>query len=78
LRPKSKQTDIMLDFAKFQAAFPTDGAGPYGANNVKAIETFRKTFDGVLFIDRVLKTLGLPEGWSPFLNSAAQLHTASH
>ncbi|KAK4111597.1 hypothetical protein N656DRAFT_711433 [Canariomyces notabilis] len=52
----------MLDFSQFSAAFPTDGPKPYDQNGVRVIETFRKSFDGVLFIDRVLKALGLGEG----------------
>lgn len=51
----------MLDFSQFSAAFPTDGPKPYDQNGVREIETFRKTFDGVLFIDRVLKALGVAE-----------------
>ncbi|KAH6615665.1 nuclear pore complex assembly-domain-containing protein [Chaetomium sp. MPI-SDFR-AT-0129] len=52
----------MLDFSQFAAAFPTDGPKPYDQNGVREIETFRKSFDGVLFIDRVLKALGVSEG----------------
>jgi hypothetical protein len=52
----------MLDFSQFSAAFPTDGPKPYDQNGVREIETFRKSFDGVLFIDRVLKALGIGEG----------------
>jgi len=52
----------MLDFTQFQAAFPVDGPKPYDHSGVKEIETFRKTFDGVLFIDRVLRALGITEG----------------
>lgn len=55
----------MLDFSQFSAAFPTDGPKPYDQNGVREIETFRKTFDGVLFIDRVLKALGIGEGTKP-------------
>ncbi|SPQ24713.1 de6f363f-de56-4e43-b58d-dd1de2182b55 [Thermothielavioides terrestris] len=51
----------MLDFSQFAAAFPTDGPKPYDQSGVREIETFRKTFDGVLFIDRVLKALGITE-----------------
>jgi hypothetical protein len=51
----------MLDFSQFSAAFPTDGPKPYDQNGVREIETFRKTFDGILFIDRVLKALGVGE-----------------
>ncbi|KAK4124628.1 hypothetical protein N657DRAFT_644873 [Parathielavia appendiculata] len=52
----------MLDLFQFNAAFPTDGPKPYDQNGVRQIETFRKTFDGILFIDRVLKALGVGEG----------------
>lgn len=52
----------MLDFSQFSAAFPTDGPKPYDQNGVREIETFRKSFDGVLFIDRVLKALGVGVG----------------
>ncbi|GAB1317585.1 hypothetical protein MFIFM68171_07795 [Madurella fahalii] len=52
----------MLDFSQFSAAFPTDGPKPYDQNGVREIETFRKSFDGVLFIDRVLKALGIGVG----------------
>ncbi|KAL2137111.1 hypothetical protein VTI74DRAFT_8743 [Chaetomium olivicolor] len=51
----------MLDFSQFSTAFPTDGPKPYDHNGVREIETFRKIFDGVLFIDRVLKALGISE-----------------
>ena len=53
----------MLDYTQFQAAFPTDGTPPYDAADLREIETFRKAFNGVLFIDRVLKALGIGEGW---------------
>jgi hypothetical protein len=56
----------MLDFSQFAAAFPTDGPKPYDQNGVREIETFRKTFAGVLFIDRVLKALGVGEGAQPY------------
>lgn len=49
----------MLDFTQFSAVFPTDGSKPYDHNGIREIETFRKSFGGVLFIDRVLKALGL-------------------
>ncbi|KAK3385060.1 nuclear pore complex assembly-domain-containing protein [Podospora didyma] len=52
----------MLDYTQFQAAFPTDGLPPYETADLREIETFRKAFNGVLFIDRVLKALGIGEG----------------
>ena len=52
----------MFDITQFQAIFPTDGAKPYDQKGIKEIETFRKSFDGTLFIDRVLRALGITEG----------------
>lgn len=53
----------MLDYNEFSNSFPTAGPNPYDQNGVRAIETFRKGFDGVLFIDRVLRALGIGQGW---------------
>lgn len=55
----------MLDFTHFNAAFPTDGPSPYDPTFSRQIETFRKSFDGVLFIDRVLHRLGIKDGLFP-------------
>lgn len=55
----------MPDYSKFHAVFPLEGQKPYDANGVREIETYRKTFHGVLFIDRVLKALGIGEGSPP-------------
>ncbi|KAK4231988.1 nuclear pore complex assembly-domain-containing protein [Podospora fimiseda] len=52
----------MLDFTHFSTAFPSDGPKPYDPNGVRQIETFRKNFDGTLFIDRVLRALGINDG----------------
>ncbi|KAK3290713.1 nuclear pore complex assembly-domain-containing protein [Chaetomium fimeti] len=60
--PELTSTAKMLDFSQFAAAFPTDGPKPYDQNGVREIETFRKSFEGVLFIDRVMKALGVSEG----------------
>ncbi|KAK0673636.1 nuclear pore complex assembly-domain-containing protein [Cercophora samala] len=51
----------MLDFTHFNAAFPTNGPSPYDPTFARQIETFRKSFDGVLFIDRVLRALGIKD-----------------
>ncbi|KAL1884138.1 hypothetical protein VTK73DRAFT_6807 [Phialemonium thermophilum] len=51
----------MLDYSHFFAVFPSEGPLPYDHRGSQDIETLRKTFDGVLFIDRVLKTLGVGE-----------------
>ncbi|KAH8888648.1 hypothetical protein GQ53DRAFT_749048 [Thozetella sp. PMI_491] len=52
----------MRDYSQFHVVFPVDGQKPYDTNGVREIETYRKTFHGVLFIDRVLKALGIGEG----------------
>ncbi len=65
----------MLDFSQFSAAFPTDGPKPYDQNGVREIETFRKSFDGVLFVDRVLKALGVGEGAQQYLPSPVHFRT---
>jgi hypothetical protein len=54
----------MLDYSHFHAVFPSEGAVPYDHRGIQEIETLRKTFDGVLFIDRVLKALGIGDGMS--------------
>ncbi|KAL1836922.1 hypothetical protein VTJ49DRAFT_4499 [Mycothermus thermophilus] len=51
----------MLDFSHFAAVFPTDGPKPYDSAGVREIEALRKSFDGILFIDRVLGALGLEQ-----------------
>ena len=52
----------MLDYAHLHAVFPSDGYLPYDQRGNHEIDTLRKTLDGVLFIDRVLKALGIGEG----------------
>lgn len=67
----------MLDFTHFHAVFPADdGPKPYDQNGAKAIETFRKTFDGVLFVDRVLRALGIkdPKAYPPKGGDAGLRH----
>jgi len=56
----------MIDLSDYTAVFPTDGRNPYQANDVREIENFRKKFDGVLFIDRVLQALGIAQGGKPY------------
>lgn len=54
----------MIDYSQFHAIFPGQGPTPYSNKDVQEIETLRKSFNGVLFIDRVLKALGIGEGAS--------------
>jgi hypothetical protein len=51
----------MLDYSQLHLVF-RDSTKFYSAELLKEIDTFRKTFGGVLFIDRVLAALGLAKG----------------
>ncbi len=62
----------MADYSQFHAVFPLEGQKPYDTNGVREIETYRKSFHGVLFIDRVLRALGIGEG-APSSNPALSL-----
>lgn len=59
----------MFDYTDFDQVFGSQ-AFPYDRKSIQEIDTFRKSLDGALFIDRVLKALGLTKGmpervWSP-------------
>jgi hypothetical protein len=50
----------MFDYRDFQQVFPAGAQLPYGREFQAEIDYSRKTFDGLLFIDRVMQALGLP------------------
>jgi hypothetical protein len=52
----------MFDYNNFEHVFPTAAVFPYGRKSIQETETFRKSFNGALFIDRVLSALGLSKG----------------
>lgn len=52
----------MFDITNFVDVFPTEGELPYDRSAQADIETRRRSFDGSLFIDRVLKALGVAKG----------------
>lgn len=52
----------MIDYTQFQHVFPSDLQSPYDRQLQNDIEAHRKTLDGVLFVDRVLKALGITKG----------------
>lgn len=53
----------MLDYTEYNSVFPSPGIiNPYDYKGTSAIETFRKSFRGVLFVDRVLSRLGIGQG----------------
>ena len=49
----------MLDYTKFQDVFPADLQIPYDRKLQHEIDDHRKSLDGTLFIDRVMKALGI-------------------
>lgn len=51
-----------VDYTQFHQVFPPDVGSPYAPDLIREIEAYRKSFDGVLFIDRVLKALGVTKG----------------
>jgi len=60
-----------VDYTQFHQVFPPDLGSPYAPDLIREIEAYRKSFDGVLFIDRVLKALGVTKG--TFLPAGTQL-----
>lgn len=54
----------MFDYTRFDHVFSPSAPFPYDRNKIQDIETYRKSFNDTLFIDRVLKALGLTKGWT--------------
>lgn len=52
----------MFSFTNFEDVFPSGAQLPYDKNLLQEIEQSRKNIDGSLFIDRVLKALGITKG----------------
>ncbi|KAK3485276.1 nuclear pore complex assembly-domain-containing protein [Neurospora hispaniola] len=53
----------MLDYTEYNNVFPSPGfINPYDHKGASAIETFRKSLGGVLFVDRVLSQLSIGQG----------------
>lgn len=52
----------MFDYRDFQQVFPAGAQLPYDRDLQATIQDSRKALDGVLFIDRVMKALGLAKG----------------
>jgi hypothetical protein len=63
-RATTKPDGKMLDYTNFHAVFP-QGATPYNSKDNQEIETLRKSFGGVLFIDQVLDSLRIGAGKTP-------------
>lgn len=50
----------MEDYTRFHRVFRPEWGSPYTDGDLaRDVETIRKSFNGVLFIDRVLRALGI-------------------
>lgn len=52
----------MFDYTNIHEVFPDGSSNPYDRKLQHEIETSRKSLDGVLFIDRVLRAVGITKG----------------
>lgn len=52
----------MFDYANFHDVFPEGIANPYDRDTQRETEASRKNFDSALFIDRVLRAVGITKG----------------
>ncbi|KAF4466346.1 ELYS-domaining containing [Fusarium albosuccineum] len=67
----------MFDYANIHHVFPAGLPNPYDRKAQQEIETCRKSFDGALFIDRVLRAVGISKAkiYPPKTDNALkQLH----
>ncbi|KAF5023379.1 hypothetical protein F66182_4536 [Fusarium sp. NRRL 66182] len=67
----------MFDYISFHDVFADGAANPYDRDVQREIETARKNFDGSLFIDRVLRAVGITKAkiYPPKTDNALkQLH----
>lgn len=51
-----------IDFTHYEQVFQPDLESPYAPDLVREIESYRKGFGGVLFVDKVLSALGVTKG----------------
>lgn len=59
----------MQDYNHFHQVFKPEWGTPYTQEFLKEIEVCRKSLNGVLFIDRVLRSVGVTKGTSCSCNS---------
>lgn len=52
----------MFDYLNLHDVFPEGLANPYDRDTQRETEASRKSFDGALFIDRVLRAVGITKG----------------
>lgn len=58
----------MINYTDFHQVFPAELQSPYDRQLQNDIDTHRKELDGVLFVDRVLKALGIAKGTVYLMN----------
>lgn len=56
----------MRDYTQFHQVFRPDLGSPYDQEFVREIDVHRKSLNGVLFIDRVLRAVGITKCKSSF------------
>lgn len=54
----------MQDFNHFHQVFKPEWGSPYTQDFLRDIDVLRKSLNGVLFIDRVLRSVGVTKGTS--------------
>lgn len=59
----------MIDYSNFERVFGPLNPFPYNRTFIQEAEGYRRSFEGALFIDRVLAALGLSKGIVLFLSS---------
>lgn len=54
----------MQDFNHFHQVFKPEWGSPYTQDFLRETDVYRKSLNGVLFIDRVLRSVGVTKGMS--------------
>lgn len=67
----------MFNYTNLHHIFPAGLPNPYDRKTQQEIETSRKSLDGVLFIDRVLRAVGINKGKRGFINTERTASTNS-
>ncbi|RSL65898.1 hypothetical protein CEP54_004005 [Fusarium duplospermum] len=57
-----QKSDEMFDYTNIHHVFSSEATNPYDRKAQSDIEACRKSFDGALFIDRVLRAVGITKG----------------
>lgn len=62
----------MQDSNHFHQVFKPEWGSPYTQDFLREIDVYRKSLNGVLFIDRVLRSVGVTKGKSSNRSSSYQ------